>query len=46
MKGFTLAASWFVLSELIGYPKVAVCDESMAEWANRDDVPMTMGPNP
>ena len=45
-EGLHAAASWFVLSELLGYPKVSVYDESMAEWANRDDVPMTMGPNP
>jgi thiosulfate/3-mercaptopyruvate sulfurtransferase len=45
-EGLHAAADWFVLHELLGYPKVAVYNESMAEWANRDDVPITVGANP
>jgi len=45
-EGLHAAANWFVLYELLGYSNVAVYNESMAEWANRDDVPMTEGPNP
>jgi len=29
--------SWFVLSELLGYPDVSVYDGSAIEWANRED---------
>jgi thiosulfate/3-mercaptopyruvate sulfurtransferase len=45
-EGIHAAANWFVLHELLGYPDVAVYNESMAEWANRDDVPVTLGANP
>jgi thiosulfate/3-mercaptopyruvate sulfurtransferase len=29
--------SWFVLSELLGYPAISVYDGSAIEWANRED---------
>jgi len=45
-EGLHAAADWFVLHELLGYPNVAVYNESMAEWANREDVPIVLGPNP
>jgi thiosulfate/3-mercaptopyruvate sulfurtransferase len=45
-EGIHAAVDWFVLHELLGYPNVAVYNESMGEWANRDDTPMTEGANP
>ena len=35
--GLQGSTPWFVLSELLGYPKVRLYDRSMAEWANAPD---------
>lgn len=32
--------TWFVLSELLGYPNVRLYDASWAEWGQRDDTPI------
>ncbi|RMF90459.1 MAG: sulfurtransferase [Methanobacteriota archaeon] len=45
-EGLHASPPWFVLSELLGYPDVRLYDDSMAEWANRDDTPMNTGPDP
>jgi 3-mercaptopyruvate sulfurtransferase SseA len=34
---------FFVLS-LLGWDRVRACDAAMAEWANRDDTPLTLEP--
>ncbi len=39
-EGLHAAPPWFVLTEILGYPDVKLYDESMVEWANRDDTPM------
>ena len=39
-EGLHAAMPWFVLHELLGNPEVHVYDDSMAEWANRDDTPL------
>ena len=41
-EGLHAATTWFVLKELLGYPKVRLYDDSMADWANRFDTPMEM----
>ena len=39
-EGLHAAMPWFILTELFGNSNVTVYDNSMAEWANRDDTPM------
>ena len=34
--------SWFVLSELLGYPDISVYDGSAIEWANREDTALAV----
>ena len=40
-EGLHAAMPWFILRELLGSSSVQVYDDSMVEWANRDDTPMT-----
>jgi thiosulfate/3-mercaptopyruvate sulfurtransferase len=39
--GVRTALGFFVLS-LLGWDRVRACDAAMAEWANRDDTPLTL----
>ena len=39
-EGLHAAMPWFVLYELLGEKGITLYDDSMAEWANRDDTPM------
>lgn len=40
-EGLHAAMPWFVLHELLGHKEITLYDDSMAEWANRDDTPMS-----
>lgn len=40
-EGLHAAPAWFVLKELLDFPKVRLYDDSMGVWANRFDTPMT-----
>ena len=42
-EGLHATVSWFVLHELLQYKNVQVYDNSLSEWANLDDTPMTEG---
>ncbi len=42
-EGLHAAMPWFVLKELLGNKEVTVYDDSLAEWANRDDTPLQTG---
>ena len=42
-EGLHAIVPWFVLSELLGYEHVAVYDDSLADWANRDDGKLYIG---
>ncbi|MEL6272933.1 MAG: rhodanese-like domain-containing protein, partial [Chloroflexota bacterium] len=39
--GVRSAHTWFVLTELLGYPNVRNYDGSWIEWANNTDLPIT-----
>jgi len=39
-EGLHAAMPWFVLHELLGEKDITLYDDSLAEWANRDDTPM------
>lgn len=39
-EGLHAAMPWFILRELFGNEETQMYDDSMAEWANRDDTPM------
>ena len=39
-EGLHAAMPWFVIKELFGNPNVTVYDNSMVEWANREDTPL------
>jgi len=39
-EGLHAVMPWFVIRELFGNSQVTVYDNSMAEWANRDDTPL------
>ena len=39
-EGLHAAMPWFVIKELFGNSKVTVYDNSMVEWANREDTPL------
>jgi len=41
-EGLHAAPPWFVLTELLGHSNVKLYDDSMSEWANRDNTPMEM----
>ncbi|MCC6176141.1 MAG: sulfurtransferase, partial [Chloroflexi bacterium] len=43
--GVWSANTLFVL-EMLGYPRVRLYSASWAEWGNRDDLPITIGPEP
>ncbi len=45
-EGLHAAPVWFVLTELLGYDKVQVYDESMAQWANDRELPVRQGDQP
>lgn len=40
-EGLHAAPAWFVLKEMLGFPKVRLYDDSMGVWANRFDTPMS-----
>jgi len=40
LRGGASTHAWFVLTQLLGYPKVREYDRSWAEWGNLDDVPI------
>lgn len=42
-EGLHAAMPWFVLQELLGCQEVTIYDDSLAEWANRDDTPLQTG---
>ena len=39
-EGLHAAMPWFIFRELFGNEEIRVYDDSMAQWANRDDTPM------
>lgn len=39
-EGLHAAMPWFIIRELFGNKEVQLYDDSMAEWANRDDTPL------
>ncbi|MCH2210053.1 MAG: sulfurtransferase [Fuerstiella sp.] len=45
-EGLHAASPWFVLTELLGYHSVCLYDESMAEWANKSEMPVMTGDLP
>lgn len=45
-EGLHATMTWFVLRELLGNSNVRLYDESLAEWAWRDDTPMVEGLSP
>ncbi len=45
-EGLHATMTWFVLRELLGNPNVRLYDESLAEWAWRDDTPLVEGFSP
>ncbi len=42
-EGFHATMPWFVLHELLKYPQIRVYDDSLSQWANRNDTPMKTG---
>ena len=42
-EGLHAAMPWFIFRELFGNDDIRLYDDSMAEWANRDDTPMKKG---
>lgn len=44
--GMLASYSWYVLSQLVGYPDVAIYDGSSLEWSNHPDTPLVKGPEP
>lgn len=46
LRGGLSTHAWFVLTQLLGYPKVREYDRSWAEWGNLQDTPVTQGPVP
>ena len=42
-EGLHAAMPWFIFRELFGNEDIRLYDDSMAEWANRDDTPMNKG---
>lgn len=46
LRGGLSTHAWFVLTQLLGYPKVREYDRSWAEWGNLADTPITKGPHP
>ena len=42
-EGLHATVPWFVLTELLGNSQTIVYDDSMSEWANRDDTPLKEG---
>ena len=45
-EGLHATMTWFVLRELLGNSNVRLYDESLAEWAWRDDTPLVEGLSP
>ena len=43
-EGLHATMPWFVIKELLGNSKVKVYDNSMVEWANREDTPLKKTP--
>ncbi len=39
-EGLHAAMPWFVLHELLGNPEVHVYEDSLVQWANREDLPL------
>jgi thiosulfate/3-mercaptopyruvate sulfurtransferase len=44
--GMLASYSWYVLTQLVGHPNVAVYDGSSLEWTNHPDTPLVKGPDP
>jgi thiosulfate/3-mercaptopyruvate sulfurtransferase len=44
--GMLSSYSWYVLSQLLGYPDVALYDGSALEFTNHPDIPLVTGPEP
>ncbi len=44
--GMLASYSWYVLTELVGYPDVAIYDGSSLEWTNHPDTPLVKGAGP
>jgi thiosulfate/3-mercaptopyruvate sulfurtransferase len=42
--GHQAATNWFVLSEMLGRPRVSLYDGSMSEWTQEPDRPVDVGP--
>ncbi|MCZ7554192.1 MAG: hypothetical protein B6D39_00080 [Anaerolineae bacterium UTCFX2] len=46
VRGGLSTHAWFVLTQLLGYPKVREYDRSWAEWGNSPDTPIVTGEQP
>ncbi len=44
--GMLASYSWYVLSQLVGHPDVAIYDGSSLEWTNHPTAPLVKGPEP
>ncbi len=44
--GMLASYSWFVLTQLVGHPNVAIYDGSSLEWTNHPDTPLVKGAEP
>jgi thiosulfate/3-mercaptopyruvate sulfurtransferase len=44
--GMLASYSWYVLSQLVGHPDIAVFDGSSLEWSNHPDTPLVKGSDP
>lgn len=46
LRGGLSTHAWFVLTQLLGYPKVREYDRSWGEWGNSKDLPVVKGTDP